>query len=78
VLLNTDYYVHHICFLMLFFDSAFNFAIIRSSIAMKDTAAVGLVSTLFVNGGKVVNIVLLRALNFVLRKCIIDLSVTVT
>ena len=61
---------------MLFFDSAFNFAIIRSSIAMKDAAAVGLVFTLFINGGKVVKIVLLRALNFVLRKCIIDLSVT--
>ena len=76
MLFNTDYYVHHICFLMLFFDSAFNFAIIRSSIAMKDAAAVGLVSTLFVNRGKVVKIVLLRALNFVLRKCIIDLSVT--
>ena len=76
MLLNTDYSVHHICFLMLFFDSAFNFAIIRSSIAMKDAAAVGLVSTLFVNRGKVVKIVLLRALNFVLRKCIIDLSVT--
>ena len=49
-------------FFMLYFDSAFNFAIIRSSIAMKDAAAVGLVSTLFVNGGKVVKIVLLRAL----------------
>ena len=60
--LNTDYYVHHVCIFMLYFDSAFNFAIIRSSIAMKDSAAVGLVSTLFVNGGKVVKIVLLRAL----------------
>jgi hypothetical protein len=36
VRINTDYYVHHICFFMLYFDSAFYFATILSSIAMKE------------------------------------------
>ncbi len=62
-------------FFMLYFDSAFNFAIIRSSISMKDAAAVGLGIHLVCKWRKGCENSFASCI-VVLRKCIIDLSVT--
>ncbi len=60
---------------MLYFDSAFNFTIIRSSIAVKDAAAVGLgIHPVCIWRKGCENS--FASCIVILRKCIIDLSVT--